>query len=285
MAALVAMPLTACDEDSDPVVDPVIIGTVTGTVSADGEGLSGVAVSLVGPVDQSAATGAGGTFTFTNVPEGSYGVSIDPSSQPDVSWGQTARTTTITVNGETQTVDFPGSYIKTSAITGVVSASGAPLAGVAVSVTGGPDTFSGSYVTDAAGMYVASGLRGGTYTVAITAPAGVTFAATSVDVTVGTGQTQTASFPGEAVQLGMITGAVTIDNVGTAGIAVALSGDTTGATETGPGGAYAFNNLVPGSYTVTITPCGSRFRRRVEGPPHGGSGRKRGCELRWGRPG
>jgi hypothetical protein len=47
---------------------------------------------------------------------------------------------------------------------------------------------------------------------------------------------------------------VTVDNVGTAGVAVALTGDANGATETGPGGAYSFMNLVPGSYTITITP-------------------------------
>ena len=156
MAALVAMPLTACDDDNDPVDVQVVIGTVTGTVSADGTGLSGVAVTLVGAVDQSASTGAGGTFTFTNVPAGSYGVSIDPSSHPDVSWGQTGRTTTITVNGETQTVDFPGSYIKTSAITGVVSASGVGLGGIAVAVTGGPESINAGYVTDATGLYTGS---------------------------------------------------------------------------------------------------------------------------------
>ncbi|NNM07053.1 MAG: hypothetical protein HKO65_18315 [Gemmatimonadetes bacterium] len=254
MAALVAMPLTACDEDSDPVVDPIIIGTVTGTVSADGTGLAGVAVTLVGAVDQSATTGAGGTYTFTNVPAGSYGVSIDPSSHPDVSWGQTSRATTITTNGETQTVDFPGSYIKTSTITGVVSASGAPLAGVAVTVTGGPESVNNSYSTNAGGEYFATGLRAGTYTVAIPVIAGVTFASNTASVTVGVGETQSASFPGEAQQFGSITGAVTVDNVGTAGIMVALTGAATADTETGPGGAYAFNNLLPGAYTVTITP-------------------------------
>jgi len=229
-----------------------LVGTVTGTVSAGTTGLSGVAVNLVGGVSQSATTGAGGTYTFTNVPAGSYGVSIDPSSQPDVSFSQVSRTTTITVNGETQTVDFSGSYIKTATITGIVSASGAPLAGIAVTVAGGPEAISAGFVTNGGGEYFATGLRGGTYTVTIADVAGVNFAMTSASVTVGTGETKTAHFPGEAIQMAAISGAVTVDNVGTAGIAVAITGGA--ATETGPGGAYAFTNLTPGTYTVTITP-------------------------------
>ncbi len=215
LAALVAMPLTACDEDSDPVVDPILYGTVTGTVSAEGTGLAGVSVTLVGAVSQSASTGAGGTYTFANVPAGSYGVSIDASTHTDVSFSQISKTTTITTDGETATVDFSGSYIKTAAITGLVTSSGAPLGGVAVKVTGGPGNITDNSVTSAGGEYRATGLRKGTYTVTITPPAGTTFTTVAAQVTVNTGETRTAHFPGTAIQLATISGAVTVDNVGT----------------------------------------------------------------------
>jgi hypothetical protein len=256
MAALVALPLTACDEDTDPVIDEVEYGTVTGTVSAEGTGLSGVAVSLVGPTSQSASTGAGGTYTFTNVEAGSYGVAIDAGTHADVSFSQTSKTTTISTDGQTATVDFSGSYIRTATITGVVTADGAPLGGVAVKVTGGPDNVTNNSVTNAGGEYFATGLRAGTFTVTITAPAGVTFNTTSAPVTVATGETKTAHFPGDAIQMATITGAVTVDNVGQAGVAVALSntGGAVAATESGPGGAFSFMNVTPGTYTVTITP-------------------------------
>ena len=253
MAALVAMPLMACDEDSDPVVEVTIYGTVTGTVSAEGTGLSGVGVTLVGSTSLSSTTGAGGTYTFTNVEAGGYGVSIDASTHSDVSFSQTSRTTTIATSGETVTVDFGGSYIRTATITGVVSASGAPLGGIAVTVTGGGDNATNNSVTNAGGEYFATGLRAGAYTVSFTAPADVTFATTSAAVTVATGETKTAHFPGAAVQLATISGAVTVDNVGTAGITVTLGGAAVAATETGPGGAYTFTNLTPGAYTVTVT--------------------------------
>ena len=143
MAALVAMPLTACDEDSDPPIIEVIYGTITGTVSAEGTGLANVSVTLVGATTESTTTASGGAYTFTNVPAGSYGISIDASAHSDVSFPVTSKTTSIVSSGETKTVDFSeGSYIRTAAITGVVSASGTPLAGVAVNISGGADNVS-----------------------------------------------------------------------------------------------------------------------------------------------
>jgi hypothetical protein len=251
MAALVAMPLMACDEDTNPVA--IQYGTVTGTVAAEGTGLSGVSVTLVGATSQSATTAAGGTYTFTNVEAGSYGVAIDASTHTDVSFSQTSKATTITSDGETVTVDFSGSYIRTATISGVVTASGTPLGGVAISVTGGPDAVVNNSVTNAGGEYFATGLRAGTYTVSFTAPAGVDFATTSAAVTVATGEAKTAHFPGNAVQMATISGAVTVDGVGIVGITVALSGAAVATTETVAGGAYTFVNLVPGSYVVTVT--------------------------------
>ncbi len=254
LAALVAMPLTACDDDNGNGTQAVV-GTVTGTVTAEGDGLSGVSVTLSGATSQSATTGSGGTYTFTNVESGSYSVSIDASSAPDVSFSQTAKTTSITTDGQTQTVDFAGQYIRTASIVGSVTASGAPLASVAVTVSGGPDGTPKSDVTNAGGEYAVTGLRAGTYTVTISdVPTGVSFTSLSKSVTVNTGETKTAVFAGTAEQLATISGAVTVDNVGTAGIAVALSGGATASTETGPNGAFMFTNLSPGSYTVTVTP-------------------------------
>jgi len=255
MAALVAMPLTACDEDDGPIIEPTPTGTITGTVSAEGAGLSGVSVTMVGATTLSATTGANGAYTFTNVEAGSYGIAIDASNHPAVSFSVTSKTTSITSQGQTSTVDFSGSYIRTAALLGSVTASGAPLAGVSVSVTGGPDNVTNNSVTNAGGEYSATGLRAGTYSVTISnLPTGVTFTATTQSVTLATGESKTAHFPGQAVQLATISGAVTVDNVGTAGVAVALSGGATAATETGPGGAFSFTGLTPGAYTVTITP-------------------------------
>ena len=129
MAALVAMPLTACDEDTDTVApDPVITGTVTGSVTAEGVALAGVAVTLGGrrlPVRHHGRRLA--LTRFTNVEAGSYIVSISVPANLDAVFPQVALPTTITTAGETQTVDFAGSYIRTASVTGTVTAGGHPF--------------------------------------------------------------------------------------------------------------------------------------------------------------
>ena len=75
---LATFTMVACDDDGGgTVVQPppvVIVGTVSGTVSVEGAELAGVTVNLVGAASQSLTTGAGGTYSFTNVPAGTYGV-------------------------------------------------------------------------------------------------------------------------------------------------------------------------------------------------------------------
>ena len=71
---LAALGSTACvsgGDGGDTIVPPVVIaGTVSGTVTVEGTGLVGVTIRLVGAASQSATTGAGGTYSFSNVPAG-----------------------------------------------------------------------------------------------------------------------------------------------------------------------------------------------------------------------
>jgi len=215
LAALVAMPLTACDDDGKKTVEPPVTGTVSGAVTVEGAGVSGVSVTLVGATSQSATTGAGGAYSFTGVEAGSYGVAIS-DFPADVSFSTVSKTTSITTQGQVATVDFSGSYIRTATVSGNVMASGDALSGVAVTLTG-PEGAKNA-VTDGSGHYGVSGLRAGEYTVAITVPAGYTFANSSFAVTVGVGEAKEVSFFGEAdVVVDPVTANVVIKSVTTAG--------------------------------------------------------------------
>jgi len=216
LAALVMMPLSACDDDNDGDGGGTapVVGTVSGTVSVEGNGLAGVGVTLVGATSQSATTGSGGAFSFSNVEAGSYGVTI-ADLPSDVSFSTTSKTTSITTSGQTVTVDFSGSYIRTSSIQGQVLVDGAGIAGVAVTAAGPEGTTNA--VTDNGGNYGFSGLRAGDYTVTIAPGADYTFATTAYDITLGTGEAKTASFFGEMVTtVDPVTANVVIKSVTTA---------------------------------------------------------------------
>jgi hypothetical protein len=213
LAALVAMPLTACDDDNGKSTEPPITGTISGTVAVEGTGLSGVNVALVGPTSGSVTTGAGGAYSFTGVEAGSYAVAIVGFELDDIIFGTQTKTITITTAGQVVTVDFAGSYIRTANISGTVRAEGeGALAGVAVTLTG-PEGAKNA-VTDEAGHYSVSGLRKGDYTVAITVPEGYTFANDSYQVSVGVGEAKEVSFFGEAdVVVDPVTANVVIKSV------------------------------------------------------------------------
>ncbi len=255
MLALVAMPLTACDEDDDDeVVDVPVVGTVAGTVSAEGSGLAGVDVTLSGAQTLSATTDASGAFSFTNVEAGSYGVTIDASNHPDVTFPQTAKSTAITTQGQTATVDFSGNFIRTASITGTVIAGSEAVAGATVTVTGGPDNVTKTDDTDLGGDFSISGLRGGDYTVTLSdVPANFSFAQMAKDISVETGGTGSATFVGTELEEAVITGFVLASGDGVGGLTVTLSGSADATETTNAAGEFTFDELDPGSYTVTIS--------------------------------
>ncbi len=195
LAALVAV--AACGDDGTPAIEPDIEGNVTGVVTVDGAPLAGVTVRLDGATSQTATTGADGSFSFASVPAGTYGVSLE-NVPSDVSFSVGAKITTIATQGQTASVNFSGSYIRTAAITGTISATTedgtATVAGVAVSLSG---VESKTATSDADGLYSFTGLRAGAYTVTIDPGAlGIEFGTTSQDVTLATGGVAKVDFAG-----------------------------------------------------------------------------------------
>ena len=83
-------------------------------------GAAGVTVTLSSGA--TAITTATGQFTFSNVPAGSYTITISGHS-PAAAFLSLGETTTITTAGQVATVNFAGSLIRTSAIIGSVTSS------------------------------------------------------------------------------------------------------------------------------------------------------------------
>jgi len=195
MAALVIAPLTACDEGNDtitPAPPAPAIGTVSGTVAVEGSGVAGITVQLAGASAASTTTGSNGSYSFANVVEGNYSVTISGISG-DYAFATTSQTVTVNTNGQTVSADFNGSWVRTASV--LVNVERADGQGVATTVTLAGEGATQSLGTNAQGTVTFSGLKKGAYTVTIPAIEG--FATTSSSVTLNTGQAAQVNFVGE----------------------------------------------------------------------------------------
>jgi hypothetical protein len=263
MAALLVLPLAACDEGENPVTSAT--GSVTGTVTVDGTGQAGVTVTLSS--GKTATTSATGQYTITDVPAGAYTVTIS-GAPADVAFPATTQAAVVTNAGEVVTVNFAGSRIRTSSIIGAVTGTaGAALNNVTVALTG-PE--SRTTTTSAAGQFSFTGLRAGAYTVTITAPTNQACTTLTAAVTVAAGETKVQNFTCAASSTGRISGILFLDEnpkndlfdgaaledtLRAANIAVTLEGPSLGVTttqQTTAGGTFSFTNLAPGTYNVRV---------------------------------
>lgn len=157
--------------DQDFVLEAAPQVSLSGTVTAQGGPVAGVAVTATGPGGETlqTLTSQDGTYAFANLPPGAWTVSIEPPAGY-VAAGPTSRDETV-LGSDVTGVDF--ALALTGAVSGQVTDSdGTPLAGVELVVDGpdGPTTVT----TDTSGLYGVDGLAPGTYTVTVEAPDGYT---------------------------------------------------------------------------------------------------------------
>ena len=140
---------------------------IEGRVSIEGEGLSGVTVSLGGSESGTTTTDAGGRYSFAKLKEGVYTVAISGYDADDYEFESTSESVTL-ATGETANVPFEGTLLRTAGISGRVSVGGMGLAGVTVSLSGMDDPREAT--TNAHGQYGFAGLAEGTYVLSMTNP-------------------------------------------------------------------------------------------------------------------
>ena len=245
LAAMLLVPLVACDEGTPPVPQ----GTIDGQVSIEGQGIDGVTVTMSsGP---STTTSGGGRFSFANVDGGTYTLTIS-NFPADASFTSTSQPATITTAGQTATVNFTGTYIRTASILGSVTVERAGVNGVTVRLSGMSDA---STQTDANGQFAFTQLRAGSYELELSGfAADVSFSAPAQNVTLGVGETETTTFEGTYVRTAGIQGRVAVEGQGLSGVTVNLSGvGPARTTTTDAAGQYAFAELRAGVYQVGIS--------------------------------
>lgn len=159
------------DQDFVLQAAPQVSLSGTVTVTASGSPVPGALVTATGPGGASleTLTALDGTYSFGDLPPGSWTVTVEPPAGYVVV-GPGSRDETVAGTDVTG-VDFALGVL--GAVSGQVTDSdGTPVAGVDLLVDGpdGPTTLT----TDASGGYALDGLGEGTYTVTVVAPDGYT---------------------------------------------------------------------------------------------------------------
>lgn len=105
VALLATLGLMACGDE--PIVPPPGPSTITGTVTIDGVGASGLGVDLTGGATASATTDGSGSFSFADLAAGSYTVTISGTDAELVNFDMMSASVELAAE-TTETVTFTG---------------------------------------------------------------------------------------------------------------------------------------------------------------------------------
>ena len=223
-------------------------GIIQGIISPSGSFPSEVSVMVEGEqITSYANEGNGGAFALYGIPEGTYDLMITPDPSSNFI-GQT-----ISVNVTNGQITDVGTIEleEYGSISGMISDGESPIAGVTVSVMVGTDEITAD--TDESGAFNLERIIPGNYDVTITPDSSTNYIGQTMNVDVTSG---------EMVDLGTIvleqyaTISGTILNGGVpveASVSIMVGSDEV-SVDTDTNGAFMFENVPPGTYTITITP-------------------------------
>ena len=274
---------------------------LSGQVSAEGDPLKGVTVNLRGGPDnlnETTRTDGAGQYSFARLRGGEYQVGISGYDDTNYDFDVTSQNVTL-VLGETAAVDFEGTLLRTSGISGRVSVDGRGITPAAkVTLSGGGLDEDRTATTDVGGQYAFTGLAAGDYTVAISDvdTTAYVFEATSQDVKLGDDESKIVNFEGRHATTASISGHLYVDEatkndaydegenrLEAAGIAVVLVGPNSLSerlpTQTDAEGNFSFTGLRAGPYQLLVVPTPETTPANYG---YGGEATGYAITLRWG---
>jgi hypothetical protein len=236
--------------------------SIGGTVisSSDSKGISGITLALDGPTKPSAQTNDSGVYNFSNLPAGTYSLTITvPQGYSLVSNSANPTINNIKLNNNTyQNEGFTLSKNTNSggSITAkATAANGSPSSGDQISITGNgidPNAQITQCMTQLNGACTITNLRDGSYNVAakFTSNSTEEITPSSQTVVVANGGNAIADFKlTSIIKTGEITGQVTCAGNPISGVAIKLDSNQPYTTQAN--GSYTFNNLTSGVHNLT----------------------------------
>lgn len=227
-----------------------LTGSISGTVTdaTTQVALSGATVSCTCS-SNSTTTDSNGNYSFPgNAPANDYSLTFSAVGYATQTFNNVAVTSGTTTIESAELALGTGGAIS-GQVTDGTNPSHPPLGGATVTCA----CEGGSGTTDPNGMYSFTGVPGGTYSMTFSATNFVSQTISGVVVTTGTDTTQNAALTED----GRITGTVTDSRTN-----LPISGATVACTCRGPStwtntsGAYAFTDVTPGAYGVSVSASG-----------------------------
>ena len=222
----------ATGETANVPFDGVLLRTagISGRVSVEGMGISGVTVTLAGTAEATTDTDASGQYAFAGLVEGTYVVSISNPDEVSYSFDE-MMATIVLADSQAAIQNFEGTHTRTASVSGVMFLDEEPNDGMytanepAFAHADIPVILQGPGVTDVAvgatdetGAFTFGELRAGTYRVlvdlnddvaAMLAAGGFAFGGdlTGAVVTVAAGAKEHVAFPFNITMQTLVTGA------------------------------------------------------------------------------
>lgn len=226
---------------------------ISGRATLNGTALAGVTMTIAGVSAGTANTDGTGNFQSGAVANGNY--TITPS-KAGYSFSPPSQMVTV-ADGSVTLPPFAATPVGASyTVSGQVTLNGTGLPGVAVSIAGSANA---STTTDGNGNYSFAGVANGDCTVSA-ALAGYSFAPVSKAITVAGANVAVPAFAASAVANSFdISGRITLNGSGVAGVSVSLTGAGVGSTTTDALGNYSFPGVQNGSYTLLPALSGYNF--------------------------
>jgi len=222
-------------------------GSISGTITPAS---SGATVTLSQNGTSVATTSVvSGAYSFNSVANGTYTVT---PSQTGFAFNPTSQS--VTVNGNTVTVPVFTATAVSYSITGTVTPA---ASGNGARVTLTQNGTAVGTATVASGAYTFNDIANGTYTVTPT-ESGYSFNPPSQSVTVSGGPATVPIFTATALVY-TVTGSVSPASTGNGATVTLTQSGATVSTATVASGAYTFNNIANGTYTVTPSETGYSF--------------------------